>query len=111
MRGISIIVCVFVFTGFGKAAELASSFRQAVAFAEAQDKERPARAYGLLDLKPYYEQKYGPVFQSCLKSTDRADTSAFSFVVAIRKDGRVLRLYADHETNIYGCVRKTLQSG
>ena len=58
---------------------------------------------------PYYQQKYSPVFQSCLASTDHPDTSAFSFVVAIRADGRVLRLYTDHETNIFACVRQTLQ--
>ena len=65
--------------------------------------------YALLDLKPYYEQTYSPVFQSCLKSADHADTSPFSFVAAIGKDGHVLRLYVDRETNIYACVRQTLQ--
>jgi hypothetical protein len=29
--------------------------------------------------------------------------------VAIGTDGRVLRLYTDHETNIFACVRQTLQ--
>ena len=62
-----------------------------------------------LDLMPYYEKKYSPVFQSCLASTDHPDTSPFSFVAAIGKDGRVLRLYIDHETNIFACVRQTLQ--
>ncbi len=46
---------------------------------------------------------------SSLASTDHPDTSPFSFVVAIGKDGRVLRLYIDHETNIFTCVRQTLQ--
>jgi hypothetical protein len=50
-----------------------------------------------------------PVFQSRLTSTDHPDTSPFSFVAAIAKDGRVLRLYVDHETNIYTCARQTLQ--
>jgi hypothetical protein len=65
--------------------------------------------YGHRDLNQYYQKKYWPVFQSCLASTDHPDTSPFSFVAAIGKDGRVLRLYVDHETNIFACVRKTLQ--
>ncbi len=91
------------------AGDLASSFKQAVALAEAQDKDRTTRIYANIDLKDYYQQKYSPVLVSCLKSTDHADASPFSFVVAIGKDGHVLRLYADHETNIFACVRPTLQ--
>src|SRR5580693_10623803 len=43
------------------------------------------------DGRIYYQQKYSPVFVSCLKSTDHADTSPVSFVAAIGADGRVLR--------------------
>jgi hypothetical protein len=91
-----------------KGKKLASSFKQAAALADAQDKERAAQAYIHLDLKPYYEKKYSLVFQSCLASTDHPDTSPLSFVAAIGKDGRVLRLYIDHETNIFACVWQTL---
>jgi hypothetical protein len=65
--------------------------------------------HGHLDLMPYYQKKYSPVFQSCLASTHHADTSSFSFVAAIGKNGRVLRLYMDHESNIFACVRRALQ--
>jgi len=58
---------------------------------------------------PYYRQKYSPIFQSCLASTNHPDTLPFDFIVAIGADGRVLRLYTDHETNIFVCVRETLQ--
>jgi hypothetical protein len=92
-----------------QAGDLAGSFKQAVALAEAQDKEDAAYVYGHRDLKQYYQKKYGPIFQSCLMSTDDRDTSSFSFVAAIGKDGRVLRLYVDHETNIFTCVKPTLQ--
>ena len=92
------------------AGDLASSFKQAVALAEAQDKDRATRIYADIDLRDYYQHKYSPVFVSCLKS-DHADTSPFSFVAAIGADGRVLRLYIDHETNIFACVRPTLQKG
>src|SRR5580693_8610071 len=92
-----------------RAGVLASSFKQAAALADAQGKDRAAQAYIHLDLMPYYQKKYSPVFQSCLTSTDHPDTSPFSFVAAIGKDGRVLRLYVDHETNIYACARLTLQ--
>jgi hypothetical protein len=91
-----------------RAGELASSFKQAAALGDAQDKEPAAQAYVQRDLKPYYEKKYSPVFQSCL-ATDHPDSSPFSFVAAIGKDGCVLRLYIDHETAIFACVRQTLQ--
>ena len=103
------IVFIFLLATSGRAIELANSFKQAAALADAQEKERAAQAYIHLDLKPYYEKKYLPIFQSCLASTTEPDTSPFSFVVAIGKDGRVLRLYIDHETNIFACVRQTLQ--
>jgi hypothetical protein len=102
------IVFISLLTISSRAGELASSFKQAVALADAQDKERGAQAYIHLDLVPYYQKKYSPIFQSCLASTDHPDTSPFSFVAAIGKDGRVLRLYIDHETNIFACVRQKL---
>jgi|SRR5271157_566382 len=109
MKRLYAIIFIALLTISSRADELASSFKQATALADAQEKERTAQAYIHLDLKPYYEKKYGPVFQSCLASTDHPDTAPFSFVVAIGKDGRVLRLYIDHETNIFACVRQTLQ--
>lgn len=106
-------ICALLFLSFlaipGRAGELATSFAQARALAEAQQQERSEQAYIHLDLVPYYKQKYSPVYQSCLKSTEHPNTSPFSFVAAIGKDGRVLRIYVDHETNIFACVRRTLQ--
>lgn len=90
------------------AGDLARSFKEAVALAEAQPEDRATRIYAKVDLNDYYQQKYMPVFQSCLKSTENPDTSTFSFVVAIGKDGRALRLYTDRETNMLACVRPTL---
>lgn len=92
-----------------RAGELASSFKQAAVLGDAQEREPAARTYVQHDLKPYYQKKYSPVFQSCLASTVHPDLSPFSFVAAIGKDGRILRLYVDHETNIFACVRQTLQ--
>src|SRR3984893_13378176 len=109
MKKLKIIVFISLLTTFSLAGDLAISFAQAAALGDAQEKERTTQAYIHLDLMPYYQQKYSPVLQSCLTSTDHPDTSPFSFVAAIGKDGRVLRLYMDHETNIYACVRKTLQ--
>ena len=90
------------------AGDLAGSFKEAVALAKTEDKDRATRIYSEIDLRDYYQQKYMPVFQSCLKSIEHPDPSTFSFVVAIGKDGRVLRLYTDHETNVLACVRPTL---
>ena len=109
MKKLFAIVLISVLTTAVRADDLATSFKQAVALAHEQDKEDAAYAYGHRDLNQYYQKKYSPVFLSCLKATDHPDTSPFSFVAAIGKDGRVLRLYIDHETNIFACVRQTLQ--
>jgi hypothetical protein len=109
MKKLYAIALIFLLTTGVRADELATSFKQAAALEEAQSKERDLQAYIHLDLMPYYEKKYGPVFQSCLKSTDHPDKSTFSFIAAIGKDGNVLRLYVDQETSIYTCVRQTLQ--
>ena len=108
MRKLGAIIFVFLLTVSSRADDLVSSFKEASARAEAQEKEPPAQAYKH-EVGTYYQRKYAPVFVSCLKSTDHRDTSPFSFIAAIGKDGRVLRLYVDHETNIYTCVRKTLE--
>jgi hypothetical protein len=108
MKKLYSIALIFFLTTSSMAGDLASSFKGAVALAATEDKDRATRIYAEVDLKDYYQHKYMPVFQSCLKSTEHPDTSTFSFVVAIGTDGRVLRLYTDHETNVLACVRPTL---
>lgn len=102
------IVFVSLLTTCSNAGDLASSFKEAVALAKTEDKDRATRIYSETDLRGYYQQKDMPVFQSCLKSTGHPDPSTFWFVVAIRADGHVLRLYWDHETNMLACVRPML---
>jgi hypothetical protein len=105
----SILFIIVLLASSALAGDLATSFKQAVVLAETEDRDRTTRIYSEIDLRDYYQQKYMPVFQSCLKSTDHPDMSTFSFVAAIGSDGHVLRLYVDQETNIYRCVQKTLE--
>jgi hypothetical protein len=109
MKNFYCMALMFLLTTSSNAGTLAGSLKEAAALADTEDRDRATRIYAEIDLKDYYQQKYMPVFQSCLKSTAHADTSAFSYVVAIGTDGRVLRLYADHETNVFACVRPTLE--
>jgi hypothetical protein len=109
MKKLCALVFISLLTISTRAGELASSFKEACALAGAQQEKRSEQAYIHLDLTPYYKKKYSPVYQSCLRSTKHPDTSPFSFVAAIGKDGHVLRLYVDHETNIFACVRETLR--
>jgi hypothetical protein len=103
------LLFILLLTTSGLAGDLASSFEQAVALADTEG--RPAaEAYSKNDLSPYYKQKYFPVFQSCLAPTKHPDTTPFSFVAALGADGRVMRLYVDHETSVFACVRQTLQT-
>lgn len=106
---ISLLTISVKASGLGGAGELATSFKQAAALADAENDVEAAVVYEHRELRPYWIKKYGPVFQSCLATTDHPDKSPFSFVMAIGKDGRVLRLYIDHETNIFTCVRRTLE--
>ena len=108
MQKIYLIILICLLTTVGRAGDLATSFEQAAALGDAQEKRPAAQAYKP-ELTTYYQQRYSSVFQSCLKSTENRDTSPFSFVTAIGKHGEVLRLYVDHETNVYACVRETLQ--
>lgn len=109
MKKIYSIVLISLLTTSSLAGDLARSFKEAAERGDAQEKERSRQAYIHLDLIPYYQRRYSPVFQSCLASTVHPDTSPFSFVAAIGTNGRVLRLYTDHETNIFACARQTLQ--
>lgn len=109
MKKLFAIVLISLLTTTDRASGLATSFKQAAALAEAQDKVDAAVIYEHRELTPYYKKKYFPIFRTCLASTEHRDTSPFSFVAAIGKDGHVLRLYVDHETNIYACARQTLQ--
>ncbi len=102
------IALILLLTTSSLAGDLAGSFKEAVALAATEDKDRATRIYAQIDLNDYYQHKYTPVFQSCLKSIEHPDPSTFEFVIAIGKDGRVLRLYTDHETNVLACVRPTL---
>lgn len=108
MKKLYTMVLISLLATSSVAGTLASSFKEAATLADTEDKDRATRIYAEVDLKDYYQQKYMPVFQSCLKSTEHPDSSTFSFVVAIGTNGRVLRLYTDHETNVLACVRPTL---
>jgi hypothetical protein len=107
MRKLYTLILISLLAITGRAGDLATSFEQAAALGDAQEKRPAAQTYKP-ELTTYYQQRYTPVFQSCLKATENRDTSPFSFVAAIGKNGRVSRLYVDHETNIYACVRETL---
>jgi len=108
MNKLYAFVLISLLATTGRADDIATSFKQAAALGDAQEKDSAAGAYKH-EVGAYYQQKYSPVFQSCVKSTDHPDPTPFSFVAPIGKDGRVLRLYVDHETNIYACVRETLR--
>jgi len=109
MKRFCSVIFISLLTTYSIAGDLARSFEQASALALAQRKEPAVQVYGKRNLMPYYQQKYIPIFQSCLGTTEHRDTSPFVLIAAIGKDGRVLRTYTDHETNIFDCVRPTLE--
>jgi hypothetical protein len=79
MKKLYSAVFISLLTTSSIAGDVANSFEQAAALAAAQDKRPAAQNYHQRDLMPYYQQKYLPIFQSCLASTDHPDTSPLSF--------------------------------
>jgi hypothetical protein len=90
--------------------QLARSFAEAAALGDSQERASSTKDYFETKLLPYYGRKYATVLQSCFAKVPQPDSSGFSFVAAIGSDGRVLRLYHDHETNILLCMRSSLES-
>jgi hypothetical protein len=109
MKTVGILSLVLIAAISAAASDLPSSFRDVVARAEAQEKAPATKRYFSTVLLPYYGQKYAPVLQSCFATVATPDNSPFSFVAAFGSEGKVLRIYADHETNIYTCLCDALK--
>jgi len=90
------------------AGDLARSYEEATATADAQASANSTKDYFTKTLLPFYASKFAPVLKSCFKTVDKPNSASFSFVVAIGADGHVERLYRDRETNISRCLRGSL---
>jgi hypothetical protein len=88
---------------------LVNSFEEAAERGDAQERAAVTKDYLTKTLIPYYGRKYAPVLQSCFTTVSKPDGSGFAFVAAIGANGRIVRLYRDHETNIFQCMRETLE--
>jgi hypothetical protein len=103
-------VLTFVFASFSMAGDLPTSFKEAASSADAQNDDAHAvRDYLSDSLRPYYQKKYGPLFVSCLKSGNYSDVKRFEFIAVIGADGKVVRLFIDRESDLFSCVRETLE--
>jgi hypothetical protein len=110
MQSAKMITFALGCVGALSASDLAASYQQAVVLSDAQEKAPATHDYLEKALLPYYQQKYGPVFQSCLATASPPDYGSFSFVVAIGDDGHVLRVYEDRTTNVFRCALDTLKA-
>jgi hypothetical protein len=110
MQLIRLISVILVTVICSLATDLANTFQQAVDLAEAQDKLPGIKKYSGQTLMPFWQQQMGPIFQACFKSVKQADSTSFAFVAALGPDGKVVRVYTDHETNMYQCMLVTLKS-
>jgi tetratricopeptide (TPR) repeat protein len=109
MRALAIVGSICLITISGVASDLATSYQQAAALGDAQERAPATRDYFRGTLLPYYAQEYAPVLQSCFATVTHPEDGPFSFVVAIGDNGQVLRLYNDRETNIFACLRESLK--
>jgi len=101
------IICLLTISS--TAGDLVTSFKEAAALGDAQESAVATRNYFRDTLLPYYGQKYGPVLQSCIAKFPQPDNAPFSFAAAIGADGRIMRLYNDHETKIFVCLGESLK--
>jgi hypothetical protein len=105
------ILCVAILSAvsvFGS--DFATSYKQAVALADAQEKALATRNLNKVLLQ-HYAQTYGPVLQTCFATVTQPDNTPFSFVAAIASDGSVVRVFNDRETNISRCLLSHLKNG
>ena len=109
MKAVKTIGMVCLFALSAVATDLVSSLKEAVAIADEQENALATRDYFAHSLLPDYEQRYGPVFQTCFTSTRHPESAPFEFVAAIGSDGRVMRVYTNQDTTILKCVRLTLE--
>lgn len=89
---------------------LAASFEDAAAQGDSQEKDASTKSYFSKTLLPYYAETYGGVLRACFTNVPKPSNDEFSFVAAIDASGHVAHLYRKHETNIFQCMRDTLQS-
>ncbi|HXJ85607.1 MAG TPA: hypothetical protein VMS18_02220 [Candidatus Binatia bacterium] len=108
MKALRLIAIIF-FISSSFASDVANSFVQAVALADAQEKAPQTRDYFSNVLLPRYAKQYGPVLQSCFATVKQPDNGSFDFVAAIGPDGRVFRLYEGSKTNISECLLTRLK--
>lgn len=108
-RSFLLIGLVCLLTPPANAGELAASYKEAAAIADAQQQDSSTAGYFSNVLMPYFGQKYAGVLKSCFASVPNPDSSPFSFVVAIGSDGRTLKIFHDGETNILACIRQTIE--
>jgi hypothetical protein len=85
-----------------------ASFRDATLASDAQENDPAIQTYLHDSFNPYYQKNFGPVIMNCFKMVARPDSSPFSFVAVIGKDGRITHVYDDHPTNVYFCLRNSL---
>jgi hypothetical protein len=106
MRPIALTLLFLSLSAF--AADPPASFRDATAASEAQDNVPAIQSYLRDSFGPYYQKNFSPVILNCFKMVAEPDSTPFSFVAIIGKDGRITHVYEDHATNIYVCLRNSL---
>lgn len=109
MRFFALLTTLSVTAVLCVGADTAATYQQALDLAKAQEKESALGEYSRQSFAPVWQQRMNPIFQACFKSVQQPDTSSFAFVAAIGPDGTVLRVYSDHETNMYQCMAASLK--
>ena len=87
---------------------LPQSFEEAIASAKQDKNAQVNREYHSKVFMPFFDTKYITVINQCIARVAGTDKRAFSFVVALDKDGKVVRVYRDVETAVFLCLNRVL---
>jgi len=109
IRSLILVGLCLLLTRLALADDVATSFKDAAARGDAQERASSTSVYFAKVLMPYYGQKYASVLQSCFATVPKPDSRRFSFVAAIGPDGKIIKMYNDQETNIFLCMRRSLE--
>lgn len=104
-----LLVCALaLLPSAAKADDLVASFEEAAARGDVLEQAPDTTEYFSKTLVPYFGKKYATILKSCFTTVANPDNGSIDFVVAIARDGKTLRIYREHETNILTCISNSI---
>ena len=110
MQNKSLLALILIFFQLSCAKQLVDTFQEAKSIGSSLETDIEIKIHHYNKLIPYFVENYSRVLMECIEKTKNPDNSPFEMVIALGKDGKVLKLYKNHETNISKCLFTTLEN-